>query len=225
MTDQITEDNFGEAIAPYLEHHNPAHSEVQIDFFIIGNGGEGHPWGMYRQAMRELASRQAQLVGALHSRATGQLDLKEHIIDLEDIEVGTDPRRGNIARERLVLEYKLTEQKLAAEDERIERILREGRQVLLRTRELHEGLTREHGELTPDVLRRLDEAFWVHSFKQRLALASMSGTAIPRDVITVLPLLPPRMRDPIMWAMAEPQANINSFEFVKTPELALEGVG
>lgn len=222
---EITEDNFGEEIAPYLEHHNQAHSEAQIDFFIIGNGGEGHPWGMYRQAMRELGSREAMLAGAIHDRAVLRLDLRGLELDREDLPKSVGIRRQEIARERLELELGLTKRKIAADDERIERILREGRQVLLRTRELKEGLEAENGELTPDVLRRLDEEFWVHSFKQRLALATMTMTPLPRDIVTVLPLLPPRMRDPITRAIASPQENVTAFAFIKPPELALKGIG
>ena len=224
---EITEDNFGEEIAPYLVHHNDAHTEVQLDFFVIGNGGEGHPWGMYRQAMRELASRQAMLVGAIHSRAMLRLDLEEKELDYSDCKSApeNDSHRLSIWRSRLQLEIELTVQKIAADDARVERIMFEGRRILERTRELQEELVAEHGELTDEVRRRLDEEFWVHSFKQRIALAALTRTAIPRDITTVLPLLPRRMSAPIIRALRDPEAAIESFGFTDPQKLALKGVG
>lgn len=43
-------------LSALLADHRPFHSAVQIDRFILGEHGVT-PWGIYRQALRELASR------------------------------------------------------------------------------------------------------------------------------------------------------------------------
>lgn len=222
---EITETNFSEAAAPLLVLHDSAHTEVQIDYFIIGCGGEGHPWGMFRQAMRELESRQSMLVGVVHTRALLRLIIEEHDIAIEEMPTSATHRPTQIARERRQLERAHDLLKLAADDARVVKNLQEGRQIMLRVRELRDALVAENGELTPDVCRRLDEEFWVHSFRQRLALCTIAGAPMPRDIVTVLPLLPPRMRDPVLQALATPADNLDSFGFFKGPSLALKGTG
>ena len=178
----------------------------------------------------DLFSRAAYFNPILIDDRLGRVMLRTELLELDLTDRGPSTgRRDEIAWDKLVLEIVLLDHKIAADENRIERIMFEGRRILDRTRELQAGLITAHGELTPEVLRRLDEEFWVHSFQQRVALATISRTPLPQDVIRVLPLLPDRMREPLVAALRDPEGTVEAMGFntiePKKLKLNLKGIG
>ena len=61
-----------------LKDHQPFHSEFQMDHFITIRAG-GTPWGMYRQALRELDSRKSALLEHYSKRQS--LEMQKNTLD------------------------------------------------------------------------------------------------------------------------------------------------
>ena len=135
MTSESPLTEFDRRAGPHLELHTSATSDLQIDLFMLGGGGEGHTWGMYRQAMREIDSRRARLVGTLHSIASLRLDVRSKTMDATENSGSTDARK-QIAAERCVLDLELLASKIDADEGRISVILRESERLFARAREL-----------------------------------------------------------------------------------------
>lgn len=217
----LSASNFSEIIAPHVRYHSESHSHTQIDHFMIGGGGEGHPWGMYRQALRELNGRESLMVGLKHSLAVLHLDLREQQLKLEGFgDVGLD-KSALIARERVELEIEYIEVKIKADEHRESRALFEGNRILDQAVKHMATLREANGwaedyELTAADLHRLDEDFWIHSMRQQCAIHHFLGKPPPVDVIKMLPRLPARMADPIFDALASPARNYGDFKFFAT---------
>jgi hypothetical protein len=216
----ISASNFSDLVAPHVRYHTEAASHTQIDFFMLGGAGEGHPWGMYRQALRELSGREALLVGLKHSLAELDLDLREARLTLATT-LSRQPAMAEsdeIAQGRAKLAIAYIEVKIAADEQRVARALREGERILHQAVELEAEVRKLNGfatdhVLTPEDLHRLDEDFWIHSLRQRCAVHHMMQKPPPVDVIQMLPLLPDRMSKPLLDALAKPVRNLDSFNF------------
>ena len=212
--------NFIEAIAPHVQYHTEAHSHTQIDHFMIGGGGDGDTWGMYRQACRELSGRQALLVGLKHSIATLRLDLREQKLRLKPATSGGGEAE-DIERERVLLEMGYIAVKIEADEQREARALFEGNRILDQAVKHMATLREVHGwaddyELTADDLHRLDEDYWIRSVRQQCAINHYLRKDPPVDVIQMLPRLPPRMARPIKDALMNPVGNYDEFGFFAT---------
>lgn len=46
----------------FFKDHQSCHSEFQMDHFITTKGGNGHPYGMYKQCLRQLHGRFCNLI-------------------------------------------------------------------------------------------------------------------------------------------------------------------
>ena len=142
--------------APQLDaliaDHQRYHSEYQMDLFITAKSG-GTPYGMYRQALRELTSRHESLLG-------GREDIDELGLDLEDArnEQG-DPRRRaiNVRRKERALEHA----RLALVDK-----AREFRCFYAQAVKLKEQI----GDLTPAKRATLEAEFWAFQARKKAAL-------------------------------------------------------
>lgn len=194
----------------HLDQHTTAHSDVQINVFMIGLAGEGHPWGMYQQCLRELDSRKSRMVGCLHSRRTFELDRVDQEIAVDDANTKPPGRRRELALARANLELEMIALKVSAEDTRIQSILRETRVIRQRADELLEELQSQMGHpgtaLTADEVTAFDGAFWVHSLKIRAALASLQGQMVPKDIMQIVPLMEGKDRMALRSAITNPDA-------------------
>lgn len=228
-------DEFSEAIQPFVRYHTEAHSNTQIDFFMLGGGGEGHPWGMYRQALRELNGREGSLRGIEHTLALAELELEE----LEHKRANAAPAlEGPTSFEprRLDIQIAHLKRQIAEDKKRAARALREGQRILEQAA-LYEARIRAENNWAPDYelteadLHRLDEEFWIHVLRQRCAIHHLQGKPAPVDVVQMLPLLPDRMAKPLREALINPVRNVDEFGFVaerfelREPPRKLQGIG
>jgi hypothetical protein len=61
-------------IPALLELHVHGHTPFQIEHFVLHRAGECHPWGMFRQALRELRTRAMNFVETLDRLPDGSPD-------------------------------------------------------------------------------------------------------------------------------------------------------
>jgi hypothetical protein len=131
-----------------LEDHQPFHSELQMDRFIIAQNGITH-YGMYKQALRELAIRYEGLVIQVDRLLKSRPDAKKkwnRLIEAEHTELNW------ITLEQMNIRIHLRD------------LLRE----FIRFYQIAEYLKDELGELTPAKRMELDRDYW----KRRLALTA-----------------------------------------------------
>lgn len=171
-------------ISSLLEDQLLGHSPLQMDAFITAKSGEGHPYGMYLQALRELAARRISLM-ELESR------VKETWVELRSLSC----RKWwdwafPISREkRKILERrKLFELDQACESRR--NTERELFHFLDQATKL-KGIV---GKITFERRRELDLELWAHKLKFRLACDYFREGRPSLSLIELVPFLPEPMK-------------------------------
>lgn len=173
-----------------LEGFHDHHSEFQIDYAIVGRGGDGHIWGMYQQARRELRVRYDELQ---------RLGLEEEKLEL-DIQ---DARRraskfsilpgARYRKRRAAIELRELKLQLRNIRSRVQAIHRESLRFVTHARTLGD----EIAKLPPAVRDDLEMAHWEHRFcmEARTSAARDPHHRVSQEVVAMLPFLPDRVRD------------------------------
>jgi len=147
------------SVEKLLSDFRPEHSEFQMENFIIGGG---HPWGQYKQALRELSARHHAMV-----------ESGEQIKKLKD-EIARERRRWFNGRSVIEIEKRLDNAKRERKSK--------AREYLTFYR-IARDLKRQLGEISPQRRRELEADMWLD--KARRMAASMprarSPTARPRS--------------------------------------------
>jgi hypothetical protein len=197
----ITKEELLDLIPRFLDDYEERHSNVQIDHFIIGNAGSGHPWGMYCQAMRELNTRRGTLQ---------QLGwrLEELSIDYSEKEAEyskwDDSNSSQPAARRVALEMEKITAHVAEVETQRENCAAEAERILKHANTLKKQI----GELTPEKRQAFEEDFWVHRLKLQLALSAIRQTPVSDEILSVVPNLPERMRLPLKNYLENPGAAV-----------------
>lgn len=180
-----------------LATYRPFHSAHQIDHYIVARAG-GTPYGMFKQAVRELRGRWQGLCTLYIEREemrrketpTNDLERARHQMQVEGIEV----------------QIKDTE--------------REFRRFYAHAVKLKAHL----GELTDERIDALETEHWMHKLKQQAALDLLSEGRVKRDTLELLMALDPETRSPIMDLLGSPQGHTELVTWLRayTPEVDID---
>lgn len=192
-----------------LATYRPFHSAHQIDHYIVARAG-GTPYGMFKQAVRELRSRWQSL-------CTQYIEREEMQRKGEPCQCcEPDAERACLARAR-------------------HRIQLEGLEVQIRDTERefrrfygHAVKLKAHlGDLTEDRIEALEAEHWMHKLKQQAALDILCHGRPQRDTLELLMALDPATRSPIM-DLLDPRAGyaeLTSWLRAYVPEVDIDRGG
>jgi len=191
-----------------LADFQPFHSEFQMDAFITVQAGYNNPYGMYRQALRELSSRHATLRKVFFTRRKLAVDLREKRVTASGkaIEPYSPPDEFEKIRAEISVDEILDE--MAAIERRLKDQEREFRHFFAQA--LHfKSLV---GELTPERRIELDEEFWYERLRTRLAIEILRDGRPSVDLIHTFGHLKPSMRDRLGPEIQNPEAAVTWFQ-------------
>jgi len=187
-----------------LQDHQLFHSEFQIDCFITSNSGDHHPWGMYKQVLRELHNRKTAIADNEHSVKVFDISIAECLHKLKKWGWG---KKHQFEQQRLVLEIeKLRRSKLSVQQQHRE-IIRETTRFAEQARQLRFTL----GVITEDKRQEYEQDYWLHRLKLRVSAGLLSKNCVPQDVFEMLPGLPTKVRDHLEQHIKNADTN-----FIKT---------
>ena len=153
-----------------LSDFRPEHSEFQMENFIIGGG---HPWGQYKQALRELSARHLVMVESSQKIA----ELRDEIKRQRAKWFGRGHVNGHEAK---LTALKDSRKSKAREYYTFYRIARD--------------LKKQLGEITPKRRRELEAEMWLDKARRMAALDLMTTGGIQRQTAEFLTSLPREQR-------------------------------
>ena len=167
-------------IKELLTDYQRAHSEFQINNFIVGAAGDD--WAQYKQALREIASRFDQI-----EDYPLQIELAE--IELKEIKA----RRAwfsKTKKARREIEIVRAERRIEASKRKEKETRRELAEFVARAVELKAAI----GELTDEKRRELEARSWEDKARKLAALDLISGGGISRTTSEFIFSLPAESR-------------------------------
>ena len=170
-------------IKTLLDDHQSAHSNLQMDYFITARSG-GTPYGMYKQALRELASRYGTLQGLYLDREAASLDME-----------GCKGRFAVTARKRRL--RAIERQKLQLTIDGLDHKIAETEREMTRFQLQATLLKRQVGDLTPDKRETMDQDMWAYKMKCMAATDYMITGRLGKGVIELLQCVPTEFRKQI----------------------------
>lgn len=161
-----------------LADYRPEHSEFQMQNFIVGTSG--HPWGRYKQSLRELSAR-GPAVEALRAE-----------IRAAEAEVDSLKARAwfPIGRKKRALKTALMESRIETKKNDYKSKMREYA-VFYR---IARDLKREIGEIDPEKRRRLEAEAWVDKARRLAALDIWATNGIQRQTAEFIISMPREYR-------------------------------
>lgn len=183
-----------------LASYRPFHSAHQIDNYIVARSG-GTPYGMFKQAVRELRSRWQSLCTQYIERE----EMRRKDVPDSDLERA----RHRMQLEGLEVQIRDTE--------------REFRRFYAHAVKLKAHI----GELTEDRIEQLEAEHWMHKLKQQAALDLLSEGRVKRDTLELLMALDPETRSPIMDLLGSPKGHTELVTWLRayTPEVDIDRGG
>jgi hypothetical protein len=181
-----------------IDDHRMYHDETQMDCFITAKAG-GTPYGMYRQALRELYKRLRGLKGLYADYALLEVDIDE--LEAKEAENEFESRRNRIH----LVRKKLTLQEL-------EKSIADTEREFLRFYGQAVALKKVVGKLTPEKRLKLDREFWAHQAKERAAVDLLTTGLVGVHAIDLIQYLPVEERAPIFAQLKDKQALLRWFE-------------
>jgi hypothetical protein len=176
-----------------LNDHQPFHSNLQIDRFIVAKSG-GTEYGMYMQAVRELNKRWRGLKDLYSQRELLNIDIAEfecgHVDDEDDF--------FNHARAEVKKAQKLSQ----VED--LEQTIADTEREFSRFYSIASSLKESLGELTEDVRDALDLQMWIHKATHECAKAMLLGRPHSQSSLELMASLPVEARDEVRTALNAP---------------------
>lgn len=159
-----------EKVERLLVDFRPEHSEFQMENFIIGGG---HPWGQYKQALRELSARH-------HAMLESGEQIRELKIEIEKKQWRWFGRNGVNGLEIKLAALKDSRKSKAREYCIFYRIARD--------------LKRRLGEITPQRRRELEAEMWIDKARRMAAIDLISLGGLQRSTAEFLTSLPREQR-------------------------------
>lgn len=189
-----------------LATYRPFHSAHQIDHYIVARAG-GTPYGMFKQAVRELRGRWQGLCTLYIERE----ELRRKGAPCQCCEPDADHACLNRARHQMQLE---------GVEVQIRDTEREFRRFYAHAVKLKAHL----GELTDERIDALETEHWMHKLKQQAALDLLSEGRVKRDTLELLMALDPETRSPIMDLLGSPQGHTELVTWLRayTPEVDID---
>lgn len=189
-----------------LADHHYLHWSTQLDHFITVRAG-GTPYGMFKQALRELDKRERGLNGLYADRDRLIVDIEELELRIHNAKaqcVATDAstlgisaqdfngRRAEIDLRQKRFALSVCERSIRDHERERDRFIEQAihlRQVL--------GID-ANCPLTPERRTALDRDMWVFLLKRDAALELLTHGAIEKNTLCFVMSLPPADRDPIL---------------------------
>ena len=185
-----------------LAHYQMFHSEFQQDNFITKRAG-GTLYGQYKQALRELYGR----IGGLRS---DYYQYEKLLIEIEELKAKIAAFDKPFKRKKY--KFKIAKMQLQLK-QKIMRVEEEHRTIVETEREfkrfysqavhLRELLEEKYGELTSDVINRLDEDMWLFKTKEAIAIDLVSHGRLLNTTYEMLISLPDPMKKKVFKEMKE----------------------
>ena len=177
------------------------HSDFQMDCFItMGNGYT--PYGMYMQALRELATRRDGLQ---------EMYLKREELALDTAEANQPPAGPNGEQKRTVLKLK----RILIEQHRLEEAIgeaeREFKRFLGQATLLKEHLERD-GPLTDERRAELDRDMWALKLKSMGAVDCLTSGRVQGRTFEFLQQFPVRMRRELLKELQQPNSLVSTWQ-------------
>lgn len=174
-----------------LKDHQLYHDHVQLDSFITTKAGYAHPYGMYRQALRELHKRERGLKDLGFQRELLEVEIEEMEAGLTAL-IGFAYRKAaiQIAQKRGQLED--LKKSIADTERELNHFLR---QAL--------ALKAKIGEISPERRRTLDTEYWVHVLKCQAALDVLTTGHLSRATMENIASLPNTLRMCVLEVVAD----------------------
>lgn len=184
--------------------YRPFHSAHQIDHYIIARSG-GTPYGMYKQAVRELRSRWQGLCTQYIERE----EIHRKVAQPSPLESDLERARQRMQLDGLETQIRDTE--------------REFRRFYAHATKIKAHL----GELTEERIEALEAEHWMHKLKQQAALDLLTQGRVQRDTLELLMALDPRTRSPIMDLLSTPTGQVELTTWLRayTPEVDIDRGG
>ena len=161
-----------------LADFRPEHSEFQMENFIVGGG---HPWGQYKQALRELSARHH-----------GMIESGEQIKALRE-EAAKLRRRWFCGRKADGAEKKLNRAKRERKSK--------AREYLTFYR-IARDLKRTLGEISPQRRRELEAEMWADKARRMAAIDLISLGGLQRSTAEFITSFPAAQRKQILCELA-----------------------
>ena len=171
-----------ESLKALLADHQMYHSEFQMDHFITVRSG-GTPYGMYKQAVRELYKRARGLRGLFTEHAKLEIDLAEKI-DLQE------SGKSKYDRARAIVEARELRGRL---DELAHNLADTEREFLHFYRQAS-ALKKEIGELTAEKRDLLEREMWIHKMRAMAAMDYLTAGRLTQGTLELLTCVPKGLR-------------------------------
>ena len=168
-----------------LRDFRPLHSEFQIDYFIVASAGPTD-WCKYKQALREIHSRQGTI------RKYGR-EIRKLVIKLEGLSSRPSGPLEEIELEELT--DALRETMVSMKD-----CEREMKRFIALALELKEGL----GEITDERRAELEERSWIEKITSNVRMDLQSARRIQPATAQSLSCLPVAMQQQIIESCQPP---------------------
>jgi hypothetical protein len=147
----------------FREDHQSFHSEFQIDNFIVRKNGVT-TWGQYKQALRELLSRESSLKSLYVNIRQIEIDLDEVEYEIDILKASQDIKDGFELRRKELDRLSCIEGLKGSEDT-LKDTIREFTRFYNITAHLKDKL----GDITPEKRLKLEDAHWLYSTKKKIA--------------------------------------------------------
>lgn len=168
-----------------LIDHQKYHSEFQMDRFITVKSG-GTTYGMYRQALRELARRFRNLKNQYIEQSRLVVDIKEIRHQIEKGRNDESRPLNRFDKERLELDLASKTMDLEEAQRGTADLTREFLHFKAQAEALHDAL----GPINAANRPGLDRAMWKHKMKQRIALDLWANGRLTSNVLDNIVAMP-----------------------------------
>jgi len=172
-----------------FEDHQMYHSEFQQDYFITSKSG-GTPYGMYKQALRELHKRYRGLKGLYAEKELLQVDIDELAVKKTCDQF--DQRRNKIKHTQKIMSMEEMDKNISETEREFKRFYQQA--VVLKE---------QIGELTEVKRRKLDEEMWLYKFKERIAIDFLSLGRVQHNTLENIMCLPMERRRKLLYFVRE----------------------
>jgi hypothetical protein len=192
------------AISELMVDHQEFHSDLQMDSFITQRNG-GTLYGLYKQALRELATR----IRALRDRYFG--------IELLELEIA-EHNKADTTKDRILARQKrsvVPDAMHTLQHTEREFVRFYGQCVAIREAMEAQGIC---FPLDPETRYKLDCEMWVHQLKCRAAISGYCGGRPDNITLELIQSLPPDMRKSVCEEVFSNDAPVRLLDWFLTYE-------
>jgi len=167
-----------------FEDHQMYHSEFQQDYFITSKSG-GTPYGMYKQALRELHKRYRGLKGLYAEKELLQVDIDE--LEADD-SIEFEARRQKIKHAQKIMHMEELDLNISETEREFKRFYQQA--VVLKE---------QIGELTEVKRKKLDIEMWTYKLKEQIAIDFICMGRIQHNTLENIMCLPITQRKTLLY--------------------------